>query len=141
MAWTPGWEADLLSCRTPADFERLDLSPVEHLARRLRATRSDGTPRARYNYTPDAPQANRVYIVLQGAPDKPGGWTEDYLAYPILRLSRVLGVFALIPAPPQRVPCSSQKRSGIPGGCIASLANIHVHFRSQPQDVPLSVLG
>lgn len=97
--WTWEWETLLLDARTPADFERLDLSPVTGLLGKLRSTAGGWTPLARlgralragviarsklaglpggYQTGPDIPLENRFYIILRGHSGRPAGWTEHY---------------------------------------------------------------
>lgn len=101
--WSWEWESLLIAAHSPSDFECLDLSPIDHLVSRLRATSGGWSPRARlgralragliararlegrpgegYLTGPDIPLENRFYIVLRGAPGKEFGWTDHYLTF------------------------------------------------------------
>lgn len=100
--WSPGWEIDLLDARIPSDFDPVDLQPVSHLFRRLRATHCRWSPEARLGRAlavgvaarrqledeqivsgvPDIPFPNKIYVILRGGPSSSApGWTEHYLTF------------------------------------------------------------
>ena len=100
--WSEAWTAALLAARIPADFEGLDLAPVERLSRRLRSSTSGWSPLARLGRAlragvsarqvldghlgcvqsgPPIQLPNKVFCVLRGAPGVGSGWTESAHIY------------------------------------------------------------
>lgn len=91
------WKNALLQAVTPEDFERLDLSGARHLFSRLRSSTGGWTPAARIGralkcgvlaryhldlhpapeaVVPGLPLANKIFVVLRGAPGHSAGWTD-----------------------------------------------------------------
>ena len=99
--WTFAWKDQLILAQTPEELIALDYTPVGHLVPRLRATVGVWTPAARivralragviaaerlagrrgFQSSPTTPLANKIFVVIRGAPGYPRGYTEDASLY------------------------------------------------------------
>ena len=100
--WTWEWESALLAARTPIEFERICLVPVQGLAGRLRSAGGGWSPLARLGRAlragliargrlehrtashpagADLPLDNRIYVIIRPRPDREPGWTDHYQTY------------------------------------------------------------
>lgn len=101
LPWSPEWQLQLLSSESAEAILEVDLTPVDHLDRRIgsagewtdlarfgRALRAgvsarrvlEGACRAVVS-SPPSPLFNRIYVVLRGGAGNPPGWTDLQFVY------------------------------------------------------------